>query len=64
MQWRGGIWYIGASEVAMQRIYGDARWLDSWLKDRGQTTRRGLDFGGSRALEQRFVQEFGPITGR
>jgi hypothetical protein len=64
IQRRAGIWYIGASEIAMQRIYGDGKWLDSWLKDRGHTTRRELDFGGSQALGQRFVQEFGPITGR
>jgi hypothetical protein len=42
------------------RVEGDGRWLDAWLAGRG-LTRAALDFGGSRALEQRFVSELGAM---
>jgi hypothetical protein len=57
--WVGGAWFLDDG-VDRQRIDGDRRWLDAWLEARGRT-RGALDFGGSRALEQRFVSEFGPI---
>ncbi len=57
--WVGGAWYLTAGRFE-ERISGDGRWVDEWLKLRGQT-RAALDFAGSRALEQRFVSEFGPI---
>jgi hypothetical protein len=55
--WVGGSWFL-AVEGDRHRVEGDGRWLDAWLAGHG-LSRADLDFGGSRALEQRFVSEFG-----
>ena len=57
--WVGGTWYLTAGRY-QERVAGDGRWVDEWLAVRGQT-RAALDFGNSRALEQRFVSEYGPL---
>jgi hypothetical protein len=60
--WVGGSWFLKMGQDR-HRVEGDGRWLDAWLAGRG-LSRADLDFGGSRALEQRFVSELGPIDGR
>ena len=57
--WVGGVWFI-TSPAHTVRAAGDGHWLDAWLAEHG-ATRADLDFSGSKALEQRFVSEFGPI---
>jgi hypothetical protein len=57
--WVGGTWFI-AGPQGTERIAGGTRWLDAWLRAQGGT-RRELDFGGSNALKQRFVNDFGPL---
>ncbi len=59
VSWVGGAWYLIAGQYR-ERIAGDGRWVDGWLAARGQT-RAVLDFGGSPALKERFVSEFGPL---
>ena len=59
VSWVGGVWFISSPDGAVHAA-GDGRWLDEWLATVG-ATRKDLDFSGSRALEQRFVSEFGPI---
>ena len=56
--WRNGGWFIETP------ISGDGAALDAWLAERGDRTRAELDFDGNRALEQRFIHDFGPISGR
>jgi hypothetical protein len=58
--WVGGHWLLAVGPYR-HRVEGDRRWLDAWLAGRG-LSRANLDFGGSRALEQRFVSELGPVT--
>ncbi len=58
--WVGGSWFLEV-DGDQHLVEGDRRWLDAWLADWGGT-RADLDFGGSRALEQRFVSEFGPTS--
>jgi hypothetical protein len=58
--WNWGTWTIaiGPNE---QTIPLNGGWLDEWLGTRG-LARTDLDFGGSRAMEQRFINDFGPIA--
>ena len=58
--WVGGVWFITAPDHHTVRVTGDGQWLDAWLAELG-AARADLDFSGSKALEQRFVSEFGPI---
>jgi hypothetical protein len=60
--WRGGVWWIGL-EGDIQPIDTDVAALDERLAALG-ATRADLDFGGISALKQKFVHDFGPITGR
>jgi hypothetical protein len=60
--WVGGTWFIQTPRGA-EPVRGGSKDLDAWLA-RHQATRADLDFGGSRALEQRFVNDFGPIASR
>jgi hypothetical protein len=60
--WRGGTWWINSCD-GVAPVQRDAEALDVWLADRG-ASRADLEFGGSSALEQKFVHDFGPIRGR
>ena len=59
--WIGGRWYIG--ESVPDTYIEDGAWLDHWLAQR-QCTRDCLNFNGSRAMEQRFISDLGPVTSR
>jgi hypothetical protein len=60
--WRGGArWPL--SEGTCQRIDAKPSALDGWLHVRG-ASRRHLSFGGSPALEQKFINDFGPRPSR
>ena len=58
VNWVGGVWFV-VGPHGPERVDGDGRWVDAWLASHA-ATREDLDFGGSRALEQRFVNDFGP----
>jgi hypothetical protein len=58
--WRGGTWWIGA-DGDLEPVERGTAALDAWLADRG-ASRADLEFGGSSALEQKFIHDFGPIT--
>ena len=64
VDWRGGLWSIETPDGEQHPLTENAQALDAWLAEHGELTRRELDFGGSRALEQKFIHDFGPITGR
>lgn len=60
MNWNWGTW-TASIDGATFGIPLDRGWLDAWLTARG-LTRADLDFDGSKAMEQRFINDFGPIA--
>lgn len=63
ISWDGGVWTIETDDGVHHPLPRMPEVLDVWLAER-DLTRRELDFGGSRALEQKFIHDFGPITRR
>ncbi len=61
--WRGGIWWMVCKSITnpIEPIEPTSEALEAWLATRG-ATRGDLDFGPSRALEQKFIRTFGPCT--
>ena len=60
--WVGGTWIIQTPR-GPEPVRGGAKSLDAWLA-RHQAARADLEFAGSKALEQRFVNDFGPVPTR
>jgi hypothetical protein len=53
VSWAGSVWFISSPQATVRT--GNGRdWLDEWLAA-VRATREDPDFGGSKALEQRFV---------
>jgi hypothetical protein len=61
--WRGGTWWLVSKSIhnPIEAIEPTSQALDNWLAAHG-ATRSDLAFSGSRPLERKFIDTFGPFT--
>jgi hypothetical protein len=59
VSWRGGVWWI-INKCGADPVEPSPEALDAWLATH-DATRQDLAFGGSGALRQKFVHDFGPV---